>query len=56
MLCREVKSEIILCSKSPVVFDIPSSDLWVINKKKMIGKSDVWLTVHRNSVWIRKTN
>jgi len=19
-------------------------------------KSDVWLTVHRNSVWIRKTN
>ena len=20
------------------------------------GKSDVWLTVHRNSVWIRKTN
>ena len=21
-----------------------------------LGKSDVWLTVHRNSVWIRKTN
>jgi len=21
-----------------------------------ICKSDVWLTVHRNSVWIRKTN
>jgi len=21
-----------------------------------ITKSDVWLTVHRNSVWIRKTN
>ena len=20
------------------------------------SKSDVWLTVHRNSVWIRKTN
>ena len=20
------------------------------------GKSDVWLTVHRNSVWVRKTN
>jgi hypothetical protein len=20
------------------------------------GKSDVWLTVYRNSVWIRKTN
>ena len=20
------------------------------------GESDVWLTVHRNSVWIRKTN
>ena len=24
------------------------------NKTKL--KSDVWLTVHRNSVWIRKTN
>ena len=23
---------------------------------KLDGKSDVWLTVHRNSVWIRKTN
>ena len=23
---------------------------------KEITKSDVWLTVHRNSVWIRKTN
>ena len=22
----------------------------------LISKSDVWLTVHRNSVWIRKTN
>ena len=21
-----------------------------------LSKSDVWLTVHRNSVWIRKTN
>jgi len=21
-----------------------------------ISQSDVWLTVHRNSVWIRKTN
>jgi len=28
-------------------------------KKKLLSthfKSDVWLTVHRNSVWIRKTN
>jgi len=24
--------------------------------KQTITKSDVWLTVHRNSVWIRKTN
>ena len=23
---------------------------------EMTWKSDVWLTVHRNSVWIRKTN
>ena len=23
---------------------------------KDCNKSDVWLTVHRNSVWIRKTN
>jgi len=23
---------------------------------QIIYKSDVWLTVHRNSVWIRKTN
>ena len=22
----------------------------------LVCKSDVWLTVHRNSVWIRKTN
>jgi len=22
----------------------------------VVGQSDVWLTVHRNSVWIRKTN
>ena len=22
----------------------------------LFNKSDVWLTVHRNSVWIRKTN
>jgi hypothetical protein len=25
-------------------------------KKHFFSKSDVWLTVHRNSVWIRKTN
>ena len=24
--------------------------------KLILNKSDVWLTVHRNSVWIRKTN
>ena len=24
--------------------------------QQLLGKSDVWLTVHRNSVWIRKTN
>ena len=24
--------------------------------KRRTFKSDVWLTVHRNSVWIRKTN
>ena len=23
---------------------------------RVITQSDVWLTVHRNSVWIRKTN
>jgi len=26
------------------------------NEKQLTGKPDVWLTVHRNSVWIRKTN
>ena len=26
------------------------------NNNNNTGKSDVWLTVHRNSVWIRKTN
>jgi len=25
-------------------------------KPQNVCKSDVWLTVHRNSVWIRKTN
>ena len=25
-------------------------------KVKVVMLSDVWLTVHRNSVWIRKTN
>ena len=25
-------------------------------RNKNLSKSDVWLTVHRNSVWIRKTN
>jgi len=24
--------------------------------KHVISESDVWLTVHRNSVWIRKSN
>ena len=33
------------------------SVLWAnLNVKSLISKSDVWLTVHRNSVWIRKTN
>ena len=27
---------------------------WI--SKHFISKSDVWLTVHHNSVWIRKTN
>jgi len=26
------------------------------NIPNLLLKSDVWLTVHRNSVWIRKTN
>ena len=26
------------------------------DKIRYKSKSDVWLTVHRNSVWIRKTN
>jgi len=34
------------------------SDLMVSTSPPImnVGKSDVWLTVHRNSVWIRKTN
>jgi len=28
----------------------------IIPPNNWVGKSDVWLTVHRNSVWIRKTN
>ena len=28
----------------------------IINNINTSRKSDVWLTVHRNSVWIRKTN
>jgi hypothetical protein len=28
----------------------------IININKQAISSDVWLTVHRNSVWIRKTN
>ena len=30
------------------------SEMW--KKASWVCKSDVWLTVHRNSVWIRKTN
>jgi len=30
--------------------------LYLGNKVLGVCKSDVWLTVHRNSVWIRKTN
>ena len=48
------------------IFDTSDLVLLQVNKKhyhilsnkirhKYI-KSDVWLTVHRNSVWIRKTN
>ena len=25
-------------------------------QRNFIGQSDVWLTVHRNSVWIKKTD
>ena len=28
----------------------------ILYKSDMYWQSDVWLTVHRNSVWIRKTN
>ena len=28
----------------------------ILKYKDFIIESDVWLTVHRNSVWIRKTN
>jgi len=37
---------------------VPSNDDVTISTDSDIekGKSDVWLTVHRNSVWIRKTN
>ena len=31
-----------------------SDERFVVNTG--LHKSDVWLTVHRNSVWIRKTN
>jgi len=34
---------------------VPSSILSLI-QDIYTHKSDVWLTVHRNSVWIRKTN
>ena len=29
---------------------------YIFHSNNNSGKSDVWLTVHRNSVWIRKTN
>jgi len=29
---------------------------YVFDFRKEFLESDVWLTVHRNSVWIRKTN
>ena len=29
---------------------------WEVQSQRESIKSDVWLTVHRNSVWIRKTN
>ena len=47
---------------------LPATSLWgpqischyqflrILSLNKKIRKSDVWLTVHRNSVWIRKPN
>ena len=37
-------------------FDEPANRTRLNGKQQLQPKSDVWLTVHRNSVWIRKTN
>ena len=34
----------------------PSNGVNAARQQTLTFKSDVWLTVHRNSVWIRKTN
>ena len=51
----ELEVEILLCWLLVLVVKIMKSEVRTINNKE-ISKSDVWLTVHRNSVWIRKTN
>jgi hypothetical protein len=38
------------CSKS---YDRSYLSCWSVAREQLQGKSDVWLTVHRNSVWIR---
>ena len=50
----------VFVTSSPSNKDLIHSSSWIqhINwgTNRINWKSDVWLTVHRNSVWIRKTN
>ena len=44
-------------NKSSVnLLNILNSSVYVPTNSTTKNSTDVWLTVHRNSVWIRKTN
>ena len=48
---------IIMVERLDVHLFIWKQKCWCVDLlEKSHSKSDVWLTVHRNSVWIRKTN
>ena len=49
----------IACRKANLTPEFPFLFVYLdvlTNNLKKECQSDVWLTVHRNSVWIRKTN
>ena len=47
---------LLLTRNWPIVFHATEQSKPIGLRKFISCKSDVWLTVHRNSVWIRKTN